>query len=255
METLAYLHLALAEETQDSSDCAAEIVSWKKPEFLNWLSWPHLSTTAAIQLLSLTIVVGILGIARQASAMSQLGDRGPEVTVLQERLLELGYFKGEISGYYGAMTDEAVKKFQQAKGLTPDGIVGTNTQAALEEPVVKESNQESNKETLRLGDRGEQVSNLQQKLAAAGFAVSSQKGSFDEETEAAVRQFQQAKGLTIDGIVGKQTLGALTASNLKERAQDSLKEIPTEKAPLQKKGVSWYEDKSAPLQPFIERQN
>lgn len=251
METLAYLHLALAEETQDSSDCTAEISSWKKPEFLNWLNWPHLSTTAAIQLLSLTIVVGILGIARQASAMSQLGDRGPEVTVLQERLIELGYFKGEISGYYGAMTDEAVKKFQQAKGLTPDGIVGTNTQAALEEPAVKESN----KETLRLGDRGEHVSNLQEKLATAGFAVSSQKGSFDEETEAAVRQFQQTKGLMVDGIVGKQTLGALTASNLKENAKDNLKEIPKEKAPAPQKGVSWYEDKSAPLQPFIERQN
>jgi len=251
METLAYLHLALAEEAQDSSDCTTEISSWKKPNFLAWLDWPHLSTAAAIQLLSLTIVVGILGMARQASAMSRLGDRSPDVTVLQERLLELGYFKGEISGYYGAITDEAVKKFQQAKGLTPDGIVGTNTQAALDESAVKEST----KETLRLGDRGEQVSNLQQKLAAAGFAVSSQKGAFDEETEAAVRQFQQTKGLTVDGIVGNQTLGALTASNLKESSKDSLKAIPKEKAAAPKKSPSWYEDKSAPLQPFIERQN
>jgi peptidoglycan hydrolase-like protein with peptidoglycan-binding domain len=253
METLAYLHLALAEDSEDSLDCTTEISSWKKPQFLTWLDWPHLSTSAAIQLLSLTIVVGILGIARQASALTQLGDRGPEVTVLQERLLELGYFKGEISGYYGSMTDEAVKKFQQAKGLTPDGVVGTNTQAALEGPVIKESN--SNKETLRLGDRGEQVSNLQQKLAVAGFAVNSQKGSFDEETEAAVRQFQQAKGLMVDGIVGQQTLSVLTTSNLKETAQDSLKELPKEKTPAPKKGMSWYEDKSAPLQPFIERQN
>ncbi|MFB8788535.1 MAG: peptidoglycan-binding protein [Potamolinea sp.] len=251
METLAYLHLALAEEAQDSSDCTAELSSWKKPNFLSWLDWPHLSTKAAIQLLSITIAVGILGMARQASAMSRLGDRSPDVTVLQERLLELGYFKGEISGYYGTITDEAVKKFQQAKGLTPDGIVGTNTQAALDESAVKEST----KETLRLGDRGEQVSNLQQKLAAAGFAVSSQKGAFDEETEAAVRQFQQTKGLTVDGIVGNQTLGALTASNLKESSKDSLKAIPKEKTPAPKKGPSWYEDKSAPLQPFIERQN
>jgi peptidoglycan hydrolase-like protein with peptidoglycan-binding domain len=251
METLAYLHLTLAEDSEDSLDCMAEISSWKKPQFLTWLDWPHLSTSAAIQLLSLTIIVGILGIARQASALTQLGDRGPDVTILQERLQELGYFKGEISGYYGTMTDESVKKFQQAKGLKPDGIVGANTQAALDGPVAKEYT----KDSLRLGDRGEQVINLQQKLAAAGFAVNSEKGSFDEETEAAVRQFQQTKGLMVDGIVGQQTLSALTATNLKEGAQDSLKEIPKEKTSAPKKGLSWYEDKSAPLQPFIERQN
>ena len=55
------------------------------------------------------------------------GDSGNAVKVMQERLKELGYFKSTCTGYYGTITVDAVKDFQQKNGLTVDGIVGSAT--------------------------------------------------------------------------------------------------------------------------------
>lgn len=63
------------------------------------------------------------------SALS-IGDRGPEVRHLQERLNAFGA-KMEVDGIYGAATNAEVIAFQAEKGLTPDGIIGSKTAAAL----------------------------------------------------------------------------------------------------------------------------
>ena len=60
------------------------------------------------------------------------GSTGPEVTALQQRLQELGFDPNGIDGVFGPGTESAVRAFQQAKGLTVDGKVGPNTQAALQ---------------------------------------------------------------------------------------------------------------------------
>lgn len=57
--------------------------------------------------------------------------RGDEVTLLQTRLTELGYYSGNISGNFLGHTRNAVKAFQQQNALTVDGIVGENTWNAL----------------------------------------------------------------------------------------------------------------------------
>jgi peptidoglycan hydrolase-like protein with peptidoglycan-binding domain len=62
---------------------------------------------------------------------------------------------------------------------------------------------------LRDGSSGNSVKQLQQMLNAAGYHVAVD-GVFGPQTEAAVRQFQQAHHLQVDGIVGPQTWGALT---------------------------------------------
>jgi peptidoglycan hydrolase-like protein with peptidoglycan-binding domain len=49
----------------------------------------------------------------------------------QKALQKLGFDPGKIDGIDGPRTQAAVKKFQQSKGLKPDGIVGALTQAAL----------------------------------------------------------------------------------------------------------------------------
>jgi hypothetical protein len=59
------------------------------------------------------------------------GDSGAEVTKLQRALAQAGYSPGAIDGKYGAGTTAAVKQFQQAKGLSADGIAGPKTLAAL----------------------------------------------------------------------------------------------------------------------------
>jgi hypothetical protein len=59
------------------------------------------------------------------------GDTGAQVTVLQRALASLGFSSGKIDGQYGPSTESAVKGFQRTAKLTPDGIVGPATLAAL----------------------------------------------------------------------------------------------------------------------------
>jgi peptidoglycan hydrolase-like protein with peptidoglycan-binding domain len=58
------------------------------------------------------------------------GSSGPDVRYLQGRLVEYGY-NLTIDGQFGPMTASAVRAFQSSNGLTPDGIVGPLTWAAL----------------------------------------------------------------------------------------------------------------------------
>lgn len=69
----------------------------------------------------------------QAMAASNLswGSRGTEVVTLQQTLNNQNYWCGTADGIFGAKTYAAVVKFQQAKGLQVDGIVGPKTRAAL----------------------------------------------------------------------------------------------------------------------------
>lgn len=59
-----------------------------------------------------------------------IGDRGPEVRRLQERLNAFGA-EMKVDGIYGPATHAAVIAFQAEKGLKPDGILGPKTAAAL----------------------------------------------------------------------------------------------------------------------------
>lgn len=68
---------------------------------------------------------------------------------------------------------------------------------------------ETGRPTLRRGSRGAAVSDLQRRLEAAGFDPGPVDGIFGSRTRAAVIRFQRARSLTVDGIVGPQTWGAL----------------------------------------------
>ncbi len=63
--------------------------------------------------------------------------------------------------------------------------------------------------TLRRGSKGDAVARLQEALTAAGFDTGGADGTFGAGTEAAVKAFQTAHGLTSDGIAGAGTWGAL----------------------------------------------
>src|SRR5215510_7445548 len=62
----------------------------------------------------------------------QRGSSGPDVLTLQSTLKQLGFDPNGVDGTFGPGTEAAVKAFQQSKGLTPDGMVGPNTMAALQ---------------------------------------------------------------------------------------------------------------------------
>ena len=63
------------------------------------------------------------------STVSQYGSKGSEVTKIQQRLKNWGYFDGPVTGNYGSLTTEAVKKFQKAHGLP---VTGNADAATLE---------------------------------------------------------------------------------------------------------------------------
>ena len=131
------------------------------------------------------------------------GDRGEDVKVLQRALKRAGFDAGTIDGIFGSRTEAAVRAFQRANGLQVDGIVGPKTWAALAPYMAVEES------WLRKGDRGPYVQMIQLALERAGFSPGALDGIFGTRTDAAVRAFQKANGLQVDGIVGERTLTAL----------------------------------------------
>lgn len=63
--------------------------------------------------------------------------------------------------------------------------------------------------TLRVGSTGARVSNLQTKLRADGFDPGAVDGRYGQRTASAVRNFQSARGLGVDGVAGHRTQTAL----------------------------------------------
>ncbi|HBC91717.1 MAG TPA: spore cortex-lytic enzyme [Pelotomaculum sp.] len=71
---------------------------------------------------------------RQAAAQTQgvsWGNSGDEVTSVQNRLSQWGYYTGSLDGYYGYDTYRAVQNFQRNNGIDPNGIVGDATLDAM----------------------------------------------------------------------------------------------------------------------------
>ena len=71
------------------------------------------------------------------------GDSGEAVKKVQRRLAELGYYTGAVGGNYQSMTQAAVAAFQQAAGLTADGVCNAKTLTALFSDSAPKKSQES----------------------------------------------------------------------------------------------------------------
>ena len=67
----------------------------------------------------------------QQQAASKTEVRMPKAEEIQTALKKAGYYKGPADGQIGTQTKEAVKKFQQANGINPDGVVGSRTWALM----------------------------------------------------------------------------------------------------------------------------
>ncbi len=80
-----------------------------------------------IALLVAVLCVKAVDVQTEAPAYSQTGSSGTEVEEIQRVLKERGIFKGEITGYYGAQTAQAVSTFQRQQGLAETGIADDRT--------------------------------------------------------------------------------------------------------------------------------
>ena len=146
----------------------------------------------------------------------KLNSKGTDVRNLQQDLTTLGYYWAEITGNFGAKTETAVRRFQEENGLTADGVAGTKTLNAIAAAVARKGGTPASGgsagTTLKLNSQGTKVSQLQTDLKQLGYYYAEITGNFGAKTEAAVKAFQKAKGLTADGVAGTKTLNAIAAA-------------------------------------------
>ena len=146
----------------------------------------------------------------------KLNSKGTDVRNLQQDLTTLGYYWAEITGNFGAKTETAVRRFQEENGLTADGVAGPKTLNAVAAAVARKGGTPASGgsagTTLKLNSQGTKVSQLQTDLKQLGYYYAEITGNFGEKTEAAVKAFQKAKGLTADGVAGTKTLNAIAAA-------------------------------------------
>lgn len=138
----------------------------------------------------------------------KIGSKGAEVKKMQNALISRGYNVGrfQADGIFGKSTRDAVIKFQRDNRLQPDGIVGPATKRALGLNSVR---------SLRLGDSGADVKQLQLSLMFKGYLrQGSIDGNYGKETFEAVKSFQKNNNLNVDGIAGPATREKLSSPNV-----------------------------------------
>jgi peptidoglycan hydrolase-like protein with peptidoglycan-binding domain len=165
-------------------------------------------------------------VAAAGGGTVQIYDSGNQVSSLQQQLSQLGYYTGAVTGVFDSTTQAAVMNFQRDRGLATDGIVGSATLSALAQPTAAPSPVSPtytptaaatavtpaatpSNGLLQLGDMGSEVSTLQSRLQSLGYYDGPISGSFGSQTQTALVAFQQAQGLTADGIAGPQVNAAL----------------------------------------------
>ncbi len=132
----------------------------------------------------------------------------PEV---QSRLMTLGYMgEDQPTNLYGPMTAQAVMNFERKHGLEMNGILTQEDYDLL----MSEGAQPY---SVGLGDEGEDVAQLQNRLIELGYLGKS-TGYFGDETEAAVKEFQTKNGMTVDGKIGNETKEKLYSEDVVVKA-------------------------------------
>ncbi len=153
------------------------------------------------------------------------GYQGDDVKSVQSRLKTLKYYSGSVDGKYGTGTMAAVSAFQAANGLHADGLAGTATYKILysdaavpySETVVTPTPASTvPSRTLRSGDSGDDVKNVQTRLKALGYYTGTVDGKYGSGTVAAIVTFQTQNGLKADGAAGSGTYSVLFSDSAKE---------------------------------------
>ncbi|SHE80848.1 N-acetylmuramoyl-L-alanine amidase [Caloramator proteoclasticus DSM 10124] len=166
------------------------------------------------------------------------GVSGQDVKKLQDALKKLGYLKiTATTTYFGSSTKAAVVAFQKANKLpVADGMVDKSTINKINELLKKQATQNTANKVdtkgtttpsrgntsqtlvnnkiqlvytrpLRLGTSGQDVKNLQEALKRLGYLkITTTTTFFGPSTETALRAFQSANKLTVDGIAGPNTI-------------------------------------------------
>ncbi|MGI6699810.1 MAG: peptidoglycan-binding protein [Christensenellales bacterium] len=163
---------------------------------------------------------------KPASIRIQYRQTGSTVFTVKNRLQHLGYLSSAtpLTDLFDYVTFKAVRNFQKKNKLKVDGIVGEETWKVLFGSGAIASNNKpftppdtsavdsKSTNTLRYGNSNAEVAKLQEQLKALGYYKGPIQHLFDYRTYMAVRAYQQAKGLQIDGIAGPVTRSAISGS-------------------------------------------
>ena len=164
-------------------------------------------------------------------AATKVGSSGAAVAKLQQALKIKGYYRTTVDGLYGNGTASAVKNYQKAVGLNQTGtadrttlnvlwgkatVPKTNTTTVSTDPKmngITRISQITVPSTTRKGNTGKNVLALQQALKIKGYYKAAINSKYDDNTVEAVKAFQKAKGLYVDGVAGNKTIKALFGTN------------------------------------------
>jgi hypothetical protein len=145
-----------------------------------------------------------------------------DVAAVQVAMSGLGLYPHPVDGISGPWTVGAVESFQRSHGLTVDGIAGPQTRKAL----GWRGGPDLGDRPLRTRQRGWDVASLQYLLSSRGFGPGGFDGGFGPNTAAAVRRFQAAAGLEVDGVAGTATIAALQQERIPEPPGDPVRFLP-----------------------------
>lgn len=143
------------------------------------------------------------------------GMTGEEVAYMQQKLIDLRYLIGDVSGVYDDDTVQAVRYFQEIAGYDTSDYI-TEEQATL--LYSSEAPQSPDYSYLQLGYRGKDVEDLQKALVVWGYlsyGEISELGYYDYATEDAVISAQQMFNLEASGVVTPE-LTAVLKTNLQD---------------------------------------
>ncbi|QGH34736.1 hypothetical protein GI584_12140 [Gracilibacillus salitolerans] len=138
----------------------------------------------------------------EQSNMLQYGMQHESVRVLQHKLQRLSYYDSSIDGEFGVLTEYALKKFQEEHLLDQNGKADENTVKAI---INKEEDYYENillehELAFSIGDRGDDVKEVQEALFYFGYYRDNIDGIYGEKSNEAVKAYKQDKGMEIHHI-------------------------------------------------------
>ena len=145
------------------------------------------------------------------------GAGSADVAALQVAMRANGLYPHPVDGITGPWTQGAVRTFQSRHGLAVDGVAGPQTRRAL----GRRGKPRLGKRPMHTGQRGWDVAALQFLLHVRGFEPGGFDGGFGPNTRSAVRRFQTAARIGVDGVAGPATLNALRGNRVVTRTPSS----------------------------------
>ena len=214
--TVTARKLILREKASSTSDALQTLPKGTKLEVLgksgSWYKVTYGKYTGYVYKTYVSVTKTASSSSSSSSATRlEKGSTGSDVKDLQTKLKKLGYYDAYVDGDYGDTTVAAVKAFQKKYNLTADGIAGKETLKKLDS-VYENANSAKDVDSLRMGDSGSAVKDLQTKLKKLGYYDGTVDSTFGSGTYAAVKAFQKKYNLTADGVAGSETLKKLDSA-------------------------------------------